>query len=248
MKTLKVLSLNTHKGFNWFNRRFVLHELREAIRSTGADLVCLQEVLGQHDLHKSRHSNWPAVPQYEFMADSIWPAYAYGRNAVYTSGHHGNAVLSRYPILSYDNHDISIAGPERRGILHCVIQTPGQDTHAFCTHFGLIDVHRVQQAQLLSRLMAKLPASAPLIVAGDFNDWRQRIHRQLTADGLQEAFEQQCGRVARTFPALWPVLRLDRIYLKHARVRRTEVLATLPWSRLSDHVGLLAEVDIGAPT
>jgi endonuclease/exonuclease/phosphatase family metal-dependent hydrolase len=44
---LNVLTLNVHKGFTFFNRRFILPELREAVRATGADLVFLQEVPGR---------------------------------------------------------------------------------------------------------------------------------------------------------------------------------------------------------
>ncbi|MDO9195055.1 MAG: EEP domain-containing protein, partial [Rhodoferax sp.] len=42
--SIKVLTVNIHKGFSFFNRKFILHELREAIRSVGADVVFLQEV------------------------------------------------------------------------------------------------------------------------------------------------------------------------------------------------------------
>ena len=48
LMTLRVLTVNTHKGFAFLNRRFVLRELREAVRSVGADLVFLQEVQGAH--------------------------------------------------------------------------------------------------------------------------------------------------------------------------------------------------------
>lgn len=100
---LQVLTVNTHKGFNPFNRRFILPELREAVRSVGADLVFLQEVLGSHSLHAARLPSWPPAPQYEYLADSMWPQFAYGRNAVYPEGHHGNAVLSKHPILAHRN-------------------------------------------------------------------------------------------------------------------------------------------------
>lgn len=45
--SLNVLTINTHKGFTAFNRRFILPELREAVRSVSADIVCLQEVMGR---------------------------------------------------------------------------------------------------------------------------------------------------------------------------------------------------------
>lgn len=44
--SIRLLSVNTHKGFSSLNRRFILHELREAVRSVSADVVFLQDVLG----------------------------------------------------------------------------------------------------------------------------------------------------------------------------------------------------------
>ena len=49
--SFNVLTINTHKGFTAFNRRFILPELREAVRTVGADIVCLQEVMGEHEAH-----------------------------------------------------------------------------------------------------------------------------------------------------------------------------------------------------
>lgn len=124
VKRLRVLTVNTHKGFTAFNRRFILPELREAVRSTQADIVFLQEVLGSHDRHAARYPGWPQTSQYEFLADSMWSDFAYGRNAVYPDGHHGNALLSKYPIIEHRNLDVSITGPERRGLLHCILDVP----------------------------------------------------------------------------------------------------------------------------
>lgn len=115
---LRILTVNTHKGFTALNRRFILPELRDAVRSTQADLVFLQEVLGEHDRHASRYGNWPQQSQYEFLADSMWSDFAYGRNAVYPDGHHGNALLSKYPIRQYRNLDVSITGPSAAG--YCI--------------------------------------------------------------------------------------------------------------------------------
>ncbi len=47
--SFKVLTINTHKGFTTFNRRFILPELRDAVRTVAADIVCLQEVMGAHE-------------------------------------------------------------------------------------------------------------------------------------------------------------------------------------------------------
>lgn len=85
------------------------------------------------------------VPQYEFLADSLWEGFAYGRNAVYPDGDHGNALLSRFPISRYQNVDISVAGEEKRGMLHCELTVPGYagtPLHMICVHLGLREQDR----------------------------------------------------------------------------------------------------------
>ncbi|HUR88949.1 MAG TPA: endonuclease/exonuclease/phosphatase family protein [Ramlibacter sp.] len=242
---LTVMTVNIHKGFTTFNRKFILPELRDAVRKVGADVVFLQEVMGTNGQHKS--GSWDA-PHYEFLADEIWPQYAYGRNMVYPKGHHGNAVMSKFPIVNYQNHDASVAGPERRGLLHCVIRVPGhtQDVHAICVHLGLAESHRVQQLELLCDIVrGEVPEGAPLIVAGDFNDWRRRAHDILERDaGLREVFVTAYGEAAKTFPARFPVLSLDRIYVRNASVHLPVVLPRRPWSHLSDHAPLAAEIHL----
>src|SRR5581483_3632063 len=91
MSTLQVVTYNIHKGFSQFKRHVSVYELRERLRGLAADIVFLQEVQGSHSRHQQRHRNWPEAPQYEFLADVLWRDFAYGRNAVYDSGHHGNA-------------------------------------------------------------------------------------------------------------------------------------------------------------
>ncbi len=250
---LRLLTVNTHKGFSFFNRRFILHELREAVRTISADIVFLQEVLGSHSRHANRHADWPVSPQYEFLADSIWGQFAYGRNAVYPWGDHGNALLSKYPIVRYQNLDVSVAGPEKRGLLHCVIDIPAQlhggeplQVHAVCVHLGLQEAHRKRQTALLCDLVrTEVPDDAPLFIAGDFNDWRFQSHRLLDAcAGLKEVNVARHGRAARTFPARWPLLSLDRIYVRNVRSHKPLALGRRPWAHLSDHAPLAAEVHL----
>lgn len=245
--SVTVLTVNIHKGFDLFNRRFVLKDLREAVRNESADVVFLQEVQGSHEMHATRFVDWPSVSHYEFLADTVWKDYAYGQNAVYPDGHHGNALLSKFPILSHDNHDVTVGDEsEKRGLLHCVLGLPEPlpPLHAICVHLGLLAQHREKQLQLLCRLVEEaIPQDAPLVVAGDFNDWRMKAHPVLQrCAGLEEAFVQARGRAAKTFPARWPLLPLDRIYTRHARAQRPRVLSSRPWSHLSDHAPLAAEI------
>ncbi|QKJ86467.1 Exodeoxyribonuclease III [Paramixta manurensis] len=245
--TFKVLTINTHKGFTSFNRRFILPELREAVRATSADIVFLQEVMGTHALHPLQVENWPDTPHYEFLADTMWNDYAYGRNAVYPEGHHGNAVLSRFPIVAYENRDISVAGTEKRGMLHCQLKVPDRDItlHVICVHLGLRDAHRHAQMKMMCELIASLPPDAPLVVAGDFNDWQLRANKILKRGAnLEEVFSRKNGRPARTFPARLPLLRLDRIYVRNAGASHPWALPMRPWSHLSDHAPLAVEIHL----
>ena len=256
--TLKVTTYNIHKGFSDFNRRMMVHELRDKLRGVGADIVFLQEVQGAHDHHAARLGNWPAEPQYEFLADSVWSEFAYGRNAVYDHGHHGNAILSRYPIISTANEDVSSHAFERRGLLHCEIGWPrallstslptslstSRPLHCVCVHLALFERgRRLQLGALIDRVRREVPDDAPLIVAGDFNDWRNRAGRRFAAElGLSEAFRDHRGVCARSYPSAFPLLRLDRIYVRGFDVRHTEVHHGLPWSRISDHAALSARL------
>lgn len=245
MTDLRICTWNIHKGFSQFNRRMAIHELRERLRAFAADLVFLQEVQGQHHGHAERHEDWPTEPQYEFLADQMWPATAYGRNAVYDHGHHGNAILSRHPILQSGNVDVSAHRFEQRGLLHCVIE-PGSTRrlHALCVHLGLTARGRRQQyAMLADHIRQHIPPQDSLIVAGDFNDWYNRAEDEWSrALGLHEAHSLIHGRPARSFPAAFPLLRLDRIYVRGIAVHEVKLHSGPPWSRVSDHAALTARL------
>jgi len=242
--TLHVATFNIHKGFSHFNRRMAVHELRERLHTLGADVVFLQEVLGMQETHASRYENWPRAPQYEFLAGSVWTDFAYGRNAVYDEGHHGNAILSRFPIVRWENEDISAHRFEQRGLLHCEMEVPGwsENLHCVCVHLGLFARGRTKQLLLLrDRIRRLVPEKAPLVVAGDFNDWSIKAGSFLLKDlNLGEAFELAHGKPARSFPAALPMFHLDRIYVRGFRVESAHVLHGHSWAKISDHAALSA--------
>lgn len=245
---LTVLTVNVRKGFDALGQRHVLRELREAIREVGADLVFLQQVPGDHRGHAGRLERRPPSPQHELPADSLWPGFAYGRNAAFPDARRGNALLSRWPIVHRHDHGVSMRGPQSRGLLHCRLAVPGvaQEVHAIGVHLGLRGSQRAPQLELLCGLLDRqVPPDSPLIVAGDFNDWRLRAHGPLArCAGLVEAFVACEGRAARTFPARMPLLALDRIYLRNVRTPSLRALPRRPWSRLSGHAPLAVELTL----
>ena len=242
---LQVATYNIHKGFSHFNRRMTVHELRDQLRLIGADVVFLQEVVGFSARHALRHKEWPDRPQHEFLASQMWSDHAYGKNAVYDDGHHGNAILSRYPIVRFDNTDISTGAHEQRGLLHVEIEVPGweKNMHCVCVHLGLFARGRRRQVQAVcERIESLVPRGAPLVLAGDFNDWRREASDPLSDLGVMEVFELTRGRPARTFPARLPLLRLDRIYIRGFDVRHAHVHRVAGWAVASDHAALTASL------
>jgi endonuclease/exonuclease/phosphatase family metal-dependent hydrolase len=245
LPVLHVTTYNIHKGFSQFNRTLTVHELRARLRELNPDIVFLQEVQGLHEGHAQRHPLWPGAPQHEFLADDIWHN-AYGRNAAYGHGHHGNAILSRFPILSTRNQDVTHLRFEKRGLLHCTVQPAGwtQALHCVCSHLSLFGASRRWQMDALARDLEELiPTDAPLIIAGDFNDWRNQAHIHLAKRlDLHEAFADAGGLPTRTFPAALPMMRLDRIYVRGFTVDHTEVHRGAGWERISDHAALSAHL------
>ena len=239
---IRLLTLNAQQGFSAMRRRKLLSRIRDALRASRADLVFLQEVGGDHG---------EDIPQqhYELLAEEVWAQHAYGRNVVATSGHQGNALLSKFPIVRWQNVDVSVDGVEPRGLLHCVLDVPqaAQPLHTVCVHLGLREAQRRWQVERLRALVADaIPRDAPLVIAGDFNDWRERAHRRMLADpSLAEIHASASQRPARTFPAWLPWLRLDRIYVRNLHHRPLE-LPRRPWSELSDHAPLAGEIRLGA--
>lgn len=242
---LTVVTYNIHKGFSALNRRLVVHEIRERLHSLAPDVVFLQEVQGAHARHSRRHVAWPEVAQHEFLSHEGGHS-AYGRNASYQDGHHGNAIVSRFPIVRSENIDISHHVLESRGLLHCEMAVPGWDEPLHCinVHLGLWGrSRRFQLDWLCNRIRDAIPERAPLVVAGDFNDWWGSATAVLSRElGLSEVFQGVQGRHARSYPARLPLLALDRIYVRDLKVDGAQRLAEGPWSSLSDHAALAAKL------
>lgn len=243
MTDVRVITLNIHKGFTVGNRAFILDELRTELRASDADIVFLQEVIGEHKRHQSNIHDWPAKPQFEYLAETIWPHHVYGKNAIYEEGHHGNAILSHHPFKTTRNIDVSVSRASQRGILHGVI---AGGIHLLCIHFGLFHGERRKQVNQLSFYVEnKIPPKAPIILAGDFNDWRSRSDRVLTERlGLRDAYKSIHGKRAKTFPVLYPVLPVDRIYVRGCEINHCDILRGQHWSFFSDHCAIYADISV----
>ncbi|MDB5842666.1 MAG: endonuclease/exonuclease/phosphatase family protein [Herminiimonas sp.] len=261
---LRIATYNIHKGVSSFGRRSRIHALKQALSSMEADVMFLQEVQGRHDLFALRHAaNWPTEAQHEFLAGDTLHC-AYGCNAVYDHGHHGNALLSNFPIASSRNQDVSDHAYEARGILHCILDTPTKPVHCYVVHLGLFAGSRKRQAEALITAVSNSAANdEPVIIAGDFNDWGNHLSEDLRKGlGVVEVFDEKVLRrgvgsylrqlsgrgpkiqPARTFPAAMPFLQLDRIYVRGFKVESAQVLHGPRWAMLSDHAPIVATLNM----
>jgi len=242
---IKLVTWNIHKGFNFANRNFILGNIRDLLRSTGADILFLQEVVGENHNHARNHKDWPTEGQYEYLADENWDYQAYGKNAVWTDRHHGNAILSKFQIESFENIDLTVNKYEFRGLLHCVVNIEGKRVDLFNVHLNLLHRHRVIQIERIIERALSSVQSDTLLLCGDFNDWTGRVSQMLENQvGLSEAFLSSEGVHARTFPSFMPILPLDRVYFKGASIGKCEVLKTPELRILSDHLPVLVELEI----
>jgi endonuclease/exonuclease/phosphatase family metal-dependent hydrolase len=265
--------------------------LRLGLHGLRPDLLFLQEVQGRND----RYARLTA--QHESLAAALRMDCAYGCNAIRSKTDHGNALLSNHPILNFENQDISDHKLEQRGLLHGVIDVGGREVHCFVVHLGLFAGGRIRQIEVMAeRIKRMVPDGAPMLIAGDFNDWKDRlapffveqlgvyevfansprtqgmlprfresmhqlrgVWRGESADEIRAGmFRRQHLRMnqlstqgaqsplppPRTFPSAFPWLRLDRIYQRGFAVRSAKVLRGRPWSQLSDHAPILAELEL----
>jgi len=250
--TLRVATYNIHKGVRGVGprKRLEIHNLGLAVEAFDADLVFLQEVRLSHSREARRFARtsfgWPAEGQAEFLCPEGYDV-AYRSNAVTRWGEHGNALLARWPIGEAGHHDVSDHRFEQRGLLHVPVSWHGHTVHAVVVHFGLAHRSRVRQVQRLASFIdAAVPAGEMLVVAGDFNDWGERLDGPMQELGLKRAVAPGGARgVKATFPSLAPVFALDRFYLRGLACRTTMVPRGTSWARMSDHLPLVAELEKG---
>ncbi len=238
--TLRVATWNIHKGVQGLGpvRRLEIHNIGHAVEQLDADIICLQEVRHTNRREALYFSHWPSQPQADFLAPAGYEAI-YRTNAVTRHGEHGNAMLSRWPVLHHKHRDISDHRFEQRGFLHTELQITDRRVHVLVVHLGLVPASRVRQlALLLAHIEQDIPADAPVLVAGDFNDWGTGLGRRMAQAGFREWREQPTP----TYPARLPLNQLDHVYARGLTPVRAMVPSGRIWPRMSDHLPLVAEL------
>ncbi len=245
MKTFKVATYNIHKGVQGLGlaRRLEIHNLGHAAEQFDADIVCLQEVRAFNRQQARRFKHWPDQGQADFLApEGYTPVYC--TNAITKHGEHGNALLSRWPVLRHRHEDMSDHRLEQRGLLHVTLHIQERDVHVIVIHLGLLPGSRIRQTQQLHDFIEReVPVDAPLLVAGDFNDWGNAVAKMMATVGLHT----NTDKAHATYPSRMPLVQLDHVYARGVHRVATHVPRGPIWGRMSDHLPLLVEFAWDAP-
>jgi endonuclease/exonuclease/phosphatase family metal-dependent hydrolase len=240
MTSLRVLTYNIRKGQGASGRSpHRVDELARALCEQSADLVLCQEVF--HG--RGRRAG---AQQSDEIGAVLGMLSCYRPNKNRRIGHHGNATFSRWPVEHVENFDMTVNSIEKRGALYVRLRIRGKPLHVFNVHLSLNHPHREHQVRRLHRVLKHLvPDNEPVLLAGDFNDWRLRLDPVVTGEmGFQNAFAGNAP--VQTWPARTPVLNLDRVYVRNLVARGGRRLAGGHWSQLSDHLPL--RIDLAPAT
>ncbi|MBC99504.1 MAG: hypothetical protein CME63_17300 [Halobacteriovoraceae bacterium] len=245
--SLKILSYNIHKGFSASGIRFTLKEIKHFLHQMDPDVIFLQEAVGKHTGKKIVIPDFQTNNQVDFLAKELYPYKIYGANKKHKNGHHGNAILSKYPIELIENHNISQNRFESRGLLHVTLKWPPhheaihEPIHLFNTHLNLLERDRQKQLHWIAEhIQRELHQNHAVILAGDFNDWRKKAVGHIEENILLKEVFTQTQRYPNSFPSFLPGLSLDRIFYKNLKLIEAAQINDKKYRNLSDHLPLLA--------
>ena len=223
-----VATYNVHRctgGDGTFDPERTLAVLREL----DADVVALQELQWRPG---------DAIHLLEEFAQSLGYTALAGPTLLRADGHYGNAVLTRLPVRDSVRIDLSVPGREPRGALNALLETPTGPLRLIATHLGLRPYERRMQMRRLL-ILDRGQASATVLL-GDLNEWFLwgRPLRWLRA---------RFGRTPSppSFPARWPLLALDRIWVEPRLSLHQLGAHASPLARTaSDHLPLRAVLEL----
>ncbi|MEO5374306.1 MAG: endonuclease/exonuclease/phosphatase family protein [Alphaproteobacteria bacterium] len=237
-RRLTVASYNIHRCIGSDGRLRPQRVLR-VLREIDADIVALQEVAVTHE----GRGQAPETDQLSYLAGGLGYAVVAGPNLMSHQGRFGNALLTRCRILESQPVDLAVPGCVPRSALDVRLQSGQILLRVVATHLGLRRSERREQIARLTAALASAREWADItIVLGDFNEWRTSRTTLLPLDVT-------LGRTGapRTFPARFPTLRLDRIWVSpHLLVREMVAVRNRDTRRASDHLPVRMVISLPA--
>ncbi len=154
-------------------------------------------------------------------------------------GTYGNVLLTSLPVISNRRHDLSYRLREPRGAIDVNLRLKGRSLRVVATHLGLLGRERHWQVRKLVEAV-DFDEADHLVLMGDFNEWlffsraMRHIRRSLHSKPSP-----------RTFPSGFPLLPLDRIWVKPDNILEgVDVYRNPVAVKASDHLPVVAELRI----
>ncbi len=140
-----------------------LETVAEAIREISPDIIGLEEV--DVNCERSGYADEPA----ELAELAGFPYYAFAKAIPLGDGEYGTAILSRYPIESFEVIPLASGNGEDRSLGHAVIFKEGIKLDVFVTHLSFED-RQVRIAQMKT-IAGILKGCSRYILLGDLNSF-----------------------------------------------------------------------------
>jgi endonuclease/exonuclease/phosphatase family metal-dependent hydrolase len=239
---MRLLTYNIHKGIGGRDRRYRLERIISVIRVEEPDFVCLQEV--DRNVRRSRHDDQPRL----LSELCLMRSHCYQLNVRLKQGGYGNLLLSRWPIARSHHLSLRYAEKKPRGAQLAVVDTPEGTLCLVNWHLGLSGRERHWQCRrLLEHRLMKECNGLPTLVAGDVNDWQNRLPKRHFAGHDFHHVTSPPSRF-RSFPAYLPVLALDKVFVRGAiEVERAHLVRSPLTRRASDHLPLVVDFRLIPP-
>lgn len=243
-KQLTIATYNICHGLNFegYPNHNKMVDLETTARSASilkADILGLNEVYNSGNAQLSKQAERLAllcnIPYHTF-ARAITLQYE-------EAADYGNALLSKYPIMSVETFSIvpdSREGDgyyEDRVVLKAVVDV-GIPIVVLVTHFGLNPSEQEKMLEILLPIIDK--EEGPLILMGDFNLHPTSPYLRSIYERLQDAAEVLNKRNF-TFSTYEPKETIDYLFFsKHFKIQEFEVVDV----RTSDHFPIKAIVEL----
>jgi endonuclease/exonuclease/phosphatase family metal-dependent hydrolase len=239
-RALRIMTYNVH-GCVGSDLRFEPERIARTIEAASPDVVALQEIYVEHP--QRRH-----LDQAAWLAERLEMRYEFGSARDCEDGcRYGNAVLSKLPMRQLRAECLPQLSPklEPRAALRVEVTTGWGGLDLVNTHLGLRPRERVLQTRALAEdwLSHVTPESAS-VLCGDLNALPgSRVYSMFTRL-LQDAELSQRGRrAAKTWPALFPLVRLDHVFVAPGlRVVGWRVPSSFVERLASDHLPVVVDV------
>ncbi|HQZ97593.1 MAG TPA: endonuclease/exonuclease/phosphatase family protein [Pyrinomonadaceae bacterium] len=239
MSKLRIATYNIHKCVG-IDRRYSPERIAEVLEEIDADVIALQEVLCHSRENRRDH-------QAEFIANALGMDFRLGENRRIRGGEYGNATLSRLPIDSFRNHEITVSRYEPRGCLRTEIRLhDGRVLQFFNLHMGTSFFERRKQVHnlLADHVLDAHGLAGDRMIAGDFNEWISGITTKLLRSKFRSVEPKLHLGTSRSFPGFLPLMHLDHIYFDDTFTLTNATLHRTKLSRVaSDHLPIFADFE-----